>query len=84
MQLMKWIKVESEYPKIDYDNGISFTRVLVVDGGKICYATFRHLNLGTDMCSPLFHTYCEECVGGRPLGNVTHWMPLPKLPKEDE
>ena len=69
----KWISVQDRLPEA-HDDG-SVDAVLVTDGSVIHMAYFNH---------DTWH-FCESGeMKEEMFYNVTHWMPLPEPPKEDE
>jgi len=74
---MEWISVKEKVPK-------KYQRVLVTDGKEICLHYKQSFinwedEKGHDLyCScPENHDRCDFREG-----DITHWMPLPPLPKE--
>lgn len=88
LELLKkhiWIPVSERLPTYAE---LKDDQVLVLfEDGSICSAGFD------ECCEPevfgCWHEYFDPVSLGslgsewRPLGGVTHWMPLPELPKED-
>lgn len=68
--LPKWIPVSERVPFAE--SGDVSEKVLVTDGQDMAIAEWFNF----DMCEP-FWSYTG-------MGDITHWMPLPEPPKEEE
>lgn len=66
----EWISVKDRLPEID-------EFILVYCGNSIAVCIFTLPRLG-ESCFML----CDDINNLRSLFNVTHWMPLPELPKD--
>lgn len=78
----KWISVKDQLPNVDYSNKKTSIRVLATDGNQIFYSVFHHL-IKSEGIFGIFHTFCNDCLHGEIIKNITHWMPLPKPPDHD-
>ena len=67
----KWIPVSERLPKKE---DIPYDCLVTLEHGVVCEATFL------DMDAP-YHKWCANTGW---LYHVTHWMPMPKPPKEGE
>ncbi len=65
---MKWISVKERMPE-------RYTDVFVYDGNNCYIGYFTNADSFVTTQDPYHNTYQIE--------DVTHWMPLPKLPKEE-
>ena len=63
-----WISVKEQMPK-------TFHTVLLTDGIDVGAGEYRGT---TNLGFPYWSGSLGECV------NITHWMPLPKPPKEEQ
>lgn len=64
---MNWIKCDEQMPPIDKD-------VLVFVNDKYKNIYVAHFT-GSE-----WYCFCE-CIEGSSVKDVTHWMPLPKIPE---
>lgn len=76
---MEWISVKERLPH-------KYSRVLVTDGKEVCLHYKQSLcsfkgSEGEDLyCScNMNHDRCDVIEG-----TITHWMPLPELPKDED
>ena len=67
----KWIPVSERLPKKE---DIPYDCLVTLEHGVVCEATFL------DMDTP-YHKWCANTGW---LYHVTHWMPMPKPPKDGE
>lgn len=67
----KWIPVSERLPKKE---DIPYDCLVALEHGVVCEATFL------DMDAP-YHKWCANTGW---LYHVTHWMPMPKPPKDGE
>ena len=70
-QQPKWIPVSERLPKKE---DIPYDCLVTLEHGVVCEATFL------DMDAP-YHKWCANTGW---LYHVTHWMPMPKPPKDGE
>lgn len=67
-----WINIKERLPELD-------KLVLIVDNAKVSVGTPR----GYSDSSIWWDELCiDDCGGQTECTNVTHWMPLPDLPRE--
>jgi hypothetical protein len=90
---MNWVNVEDSLPDLSKPNGGESEDVLIFDGENIgigYYESEYHIEDDPDAYEGQATTYSSDCwhstnhlnrdVCGWP--EVTHWMPLPKPPKQ--
>lgn len=67
---MKWIKVEDQMPRAAED-------ILFTDGKEIYKGILETYEFGED---PVFFNEADNWRDDSWPEDITHWMPLPKLP----
>ncbi len=72
---MKWISIDERLPEIDEN-------VILYDGTEVFCGT-HHKN---NMKESYFGNQCCDgvCYGWYEKDPITHWMPLPEVPKDGE
>jgi len=75
---MKWISVKDKLPQ-------KYQRVLVTDGKQICLHYKQSFINWQDERGHDLYCSCTENKDKCEFreGDITHWMPLPELPKEE-
>lgn len=70
----EWVSIQDKFPA-------SGDPVLLIANGAVQQVTYfrDYLNAGDDYFEPVY--FEGDCI---PLDEVTHWMPLPQLPKAQE
>jgi len=68
--MSEWISVKDRTPSEDSEQYLLFT-----DSEQICYGRYYDANIHQDEC-------LWKSEGPFFSDRITHWMPLPELPKE--
>lgn len=77
---MEWISVNDHLPEMkEDDDSICSNDVLAFDGERMFVACRWKFKFREEIYFK--STVCDCCDS---LGEITHWMPLPELPKESE
>jgi len=74
--MSKWISVDDRLPEVGKAGAYRSNDVLVIDNGEILMACFVKIKSGAYWWRM---SHLDE-----KLNHVTHWMPLPEPPKENE
>ena len=87
--MCEWISVKHKLPELHMETCVDGTDYFVSEDVLVCYVDeYGELhqivaNFELDETGHLYTGWCESLDGAN-LYDVTHWMPLPEMPEEEQ